>query len=83
MSDNWAEDISKDLGDLATDISRLIDNEKKKSEAKEGDVVKEKSPKSLQRLTTFYSSKEEAEEMSEEDPIIVFIDKRMKEIFEG
>ena len=80
--DNWAKELSENLNTMAMDIAKLVDNEKKKASAKKGESVKEKDPKSLQRLTTFHSSIEEAKEMSEEEnPAIVFINKRMKEIF--
>jgi hypothetical protein len=79
----WIEKLAKDLNDMSVDIRRLIDNRKKKMEAKEGDVPKEKRLRSLQKLTTFYSSEKEAKEMSKEDDAIVFIDKRLKEIFKG
>lgn len=89
------EKLAKDLGELFSDISRMVDNEKNKlieNEQKDKDKKdkknskkpsKEKRLKSLQRLTTFYSSEKEAKEMSEADPIVAFIDKRTKEIFRG
>jgi len=83
MSDVF-EKLADDLKTLAEDIQTMVYNEKKKEEEKakgsEGKPPKEKRLKSLQQVTTFYSSKKEAIEVNE-NPIIAFIDKRLKEIF--
>lgn len=83
MSDVF-EKLADDLKTLAEDIQTMVYNEKKKEEAKakdpEGKPPEERRLKSLQQVTTFYSSKKEAIEVNE-NPIIAFIDKRFKEIF--
>jgi len=85
MSD-WVEDLSKNLSDLSADVSKMIDNEKKRAQAEDnGDKKpKQKRLRSLQKLTTFYANEgeaREASEMEEESPIMAFINKRMKDIF--
>jgi hypothetical protein len=83
MSDVF-EKLADDLKTLAEDIQTMVYNEKKKEEEKakgsEGKSLEEKRLRSLQQVTTFYSSKKEAIEVNE-NPIIAFIDKRLKEIF--
>jgi hypothetical protein len=87
MLSEFLEKLNRDLKDLSSDVQTMIQEEEKESNQSENDgnkkVFSNKKLKSLQQLTTFYDSKEEAEKMSEEDPIIAFINKRMKEIFEG
>jgi len=85
MSD-WIDDLSKNLKDLSEDISRMVDNEKKQSYAKEKGAPEQKKKrlKSFQRLTTFYANEAEAREaskMEEESPIMAFVNKRIKDIF--
>jgi len=82
MSD-WAETLSKGLMDLSNDINRMLEDREVNKDKGDNDEKKESSLKSLQRLTTFYANEEEAKSAQEEDPIEVFIDKRLKEIFKG
>ena len=88
-------DIAKDFDTLATDVQRLVQDEKDKKAAqvieeenaskkekdkKEVPIVAGRRLRSLQRLTTFYKSEKEAVEV-QDDPVLKFVDKRLKEIF--
>jgi len=82
MSDVF-EKLAEDLKTLSDDIGVMAYNEKKKEEQskdKEKKPVKEKRLRSLQKVTTFYSSEKDAKEKNQ-NPIMAFIDKRLKEIF--
>ena len=79
--------IARDLRGLTNDIDVMVNNEHRKRANKEKEKkgqqteeIKERRVRSLQQITTFYSSKEEAIFM-QEHPIIAFVDKRLKEIF--
>ena len=89
------QNVERDLRTFATDLERLIQNEKDKSKAEEVVAKNDGKPKreqeevpvpeerrlrSLQRVTTFYKSKKEAVDV-QENPIFAFVDKRIKEIF--
>jgi len=82
MDTEYLDKMIQELSDFSSDIEKMLNDKKVNGESKEDSPKKESQLKSLQKLTTFYSSEEEAKEMTEEeDPIVVFIDKRIKEIF--
>ena len=81
------EKMTQELRSLSDDIGILMQNEKQRIEREEKELeegtteaFKEKRLRSLQQITTFYSSKKDAEE-KQKNPIMAFVDKRLKEIF--
>lgn len=77
--------MAKDLRDFSVDLGKMIEDSKsKKSTGEPTDSKKRDSRKgkSMQPLTKFHSSKEEAKDFSEMDTIEQFIRNRPKEIFE-
>ena len=89
----WVEKVERELESLAVDLHKLSAKKgKSKSDTpkkaqlkgqKGLNISKDEHLKSFQKLTTFYSDETEAREIQKEDPITIFIDKRMREIFEG
>jgi hypothetical protein len=90
MTMEWVDKMARDLEVFSIDLGAIQQDEAKKAGAKEGEGKEKGSDgpnfKSLQKLTTFYGSKEEAKEAektAKDHPIAGFIEKRMKEIFGG